>query len=131
MQKLGFRVIATFLFLFASGCISTGLDGMGKSFGVVAQAAVEKFAEQGVLDQFKANFRGHLNNPEAIAFVSVRFESGIGFSGFDADASLDTEGTGTQLPPGGLELMLDMLRRPGLSDDQRAQVLGMIEWNRE
>lgn len=124
--------LAACLFLFGSGCAwSSGLDGMAKAFGDVARAGVDKMVEQGVLDQFSTNFRGHINNPKAVVFTSVTFKTGIGFDGLDADVNLDQSGTGSQLPPDALPMMLDMLSQPNLSDAQRDKIFGMLNWNRE
>lgn len=116
-----------------SGCsIPTA---MPKEMAVVAERMAIMMDNQGVMDYFKANMRGHVLNPGMKAEVGVTFHSKLGFDGVDADLTLDQAGTGTQLSQGTREALLDELEAiSGRTDPEaialRDQILSALGWNR-
>lgn len=116
-----------------SGCqIPTA---MPREMAVVAEKMAKMMDNQGVMDHFTANMRGHVLNPGMKAEVGIVFFSKLGFDGVDADLVLDQAGTGTQLAEGTREALLTELAvLSGRTDPEanalREQILTALGWNR-
>lgn len=136
MRNHVFRAIVllvALLGLAVSGCsIPTA---MPKEMAVIAEKMGKMMDNQGVMDYFKANMRGHVSNPGMKAEIGVVFFSKVGFDGVDADLTLAQAGTGTQLAEGTREALLSELAvLSGRTDPEanalRDQILTALGWNR-
>ncbi len=101
---------------------ANSLDGIG---GVL----VETIADQGVLDKFLASIIGNLQNPGMKLFESTERSWGIRSIGVAGRVDGSMSGTGTQLPKGLRDALVDQLDAP-ISDEQRATILAILGWNR-
>ncbi len=122
--------IAVFL-----GCVTlwhTGCSlptGFSKEFSQVAMNTAAMMKDQGVMDQFTSNIRGHVNDAGIESYVTVTTAAGTRLVGMDGDIMLNTSGTGTQLPHGAREALIAQLGQP-ISDAQRDSILTLLGWNR-
>lgn len=92
--------------------------------------------DQGVLDKWLAHCRAHGINPGLKIEQSITHSTKIGLDGFDAQIELQADGTGTQLPTGVREQLIDVLKQVADRTDPeslalRKAILEMLAWNRE
>ncbi len=113
------------LFL-VSGCAAP--MGLPKEFGAAATVLTAMVADQGLLDDFIGNIRGHVNEPGMAVFTTIEVTSGVKIVGVDGDVNLQASGVGTQLPAALRESLIARLDQPNLTDAQRAAILDMLGW---
>lgn len=121
----------------AGGCLLSGCSSMSKSLtnmtdpiGNVSQVLAEKIADQGMLDQWKASADAHMNNPRAVAGVSVEVKTFYGLEGIDGDVGGAGGGDSTRLPDGVREALLKELDNPATTPERREAILTLLGWNR-
>lgn len=119
-------IVLVFLMFFNGGCLS-GLSGFPSEMGQAANVLAEMVRDQGVMDKFLGQLEGNIYDPGIETYVKV--SSGIHLVGTQGSIDLTTEGTGTQLPTGVKQALIDQLSGP-LSDDQRVAILTILGWNR-
>lgn len=102
--------------------------GLPKEFGAAAGVLTGMVADQGLLDEFIGNIRGHVNEPGMAVFATIEFTSGVKIVGVDGDVSLQGSGVGTQLPAALRESLIARLDQPNLTEDQRAAILDLLGW---
>jgi len=91
--------------------------------------------DQGVLDEFMANARAHGINPGVKVAMGEEKWIKVGLDGVDADVEARIEGTGTQLPSGVRQVLIDQIAKlEGRTDPEaealRAKILDILGWNR-
>ncbi len=110
------------------GCV-TAPQAMPREFGQVVETLAQKMLDETVMDDFLARLDGHLQNPGLELFINNRLSIGGRFVGTNGNLVVDTSGTGTMLPAGVREALIQQLDGP-LSDEQRAVILAILGWNR-
>ena len=110
------------------GCQMPGenLVGVLKDTG---QALVTQIGAEGVLDKYTFDANAHMNNPGVEAESCICAKSALRMIGVDGDMATAASGTGTQLPTGLSQALIDQLSQP-ISDEQRAAILEILGWNR-
>ena len=125
------RTTATVMWLWAlalsGGCL--GLNAFPRELTQIAQGMAEMVRDQGVLDEFKSNVDGNVQDPGLETAIAVIFKSHVRLIGVNGEIDLATEGTGTKLPAGVREELLRQLAGP-ISDEQRQAILTLLGWNR-
>jgi hypothetical protein len=101
----------------------------------VAEATVEMLKDQGVLDEFLSNVRGAVHNPSLVVSFEDIKKTRFGLEGVNGDIELMTQGTGTQLPAGVRQSLIDVLaglegRTDAEANALRDQILAILGWNR-
>ena len=101
----------------------------------LVDTVVSVLKDQGVLEDWVARARFHGLNPTLkLTFGEEKFVK-IGFDGVDLDASASLEGTGTLLPTGARQSLIDVLEKlEGRTDPEavalRNSILDILGWNR-
>ena len=126
-KKALFAVFCVCATVWHLGCVSP--NGFPKEMSYALTKAVDKVADQGMLDTWKTNLRGHINDPGVESYATVTIAAGVRLTGVDGDMNFDSGGGATKLPPGVREELIKQLDGP-LSDEQRANILGLLGWNR-
>lgn len=98
-------------------------------FQPILEGAVEIIRDQGVLDEFTQNANGSFINPGLEAFMVLEARSGVRLVGAEGELAIMTSGTGTQLPAGLRESLIEQLSQP-IGDAQRTAILEILGWNR-
>ena len=109
------------------GCLQ-GLGAFPGELGAVVQGMTAIVKDQGVLDKFASNVQGNIQNPGMESYIRVTTAAGVRLIGVNGELDLTTEGTGTQLPAGVREALIDSLKNA--SDEQRAAIFTALGWNR-
>lgn len=120
-------IVAYVLTLVLGGCTMPG--AMPGDFAAVVQSMVRHVEDQGVLDDFKSALDAHVQDPGMESYLEFRLTAGVALVGVNGEVDLSTHGTGTQLPKGVREGLIEQLAGP-ISDDQRAAILDVLGWNR-
>jgi len=92
---------------------------------------MEMLKEQGVLEDFFAQWSASGQNPAIGVITEVRMFAGIGFDGVAAHVSTSAHGEGTRLPPGTMNLIRKGFDDPNISDETRDLLWNIILWNRQ
>jgi len=101
----------------------------------LVDTVVDVLKDQGVLEDWVARARFHGLNPTLkLTFGEEKFVK-IGLDGVDLDASASLEGTGTLLPMGARQSLIDVLEKlEGRTDPEavalRNSILDILGWNR-
>ena len=114
--------------LLVAGCLQ-GMSAFPKELGVAAEAMVKMVADQGVLDEFTQELAGNVQDPGLETYGQFTVTSGVRIVGVNGQIDLRTKGTGTQLPADVRASLIEQLDGP-ISDEQRANILGVLGWNR-
>ena len=112
----------------------TAIPGADMS-GIPAEL-LQMMKDQGVMDAFLAKARIHGQNPGLKLTRRMENSLIIGLDGVDLDAEAQVEGTGTQLPAGTREALIDTLRELSARTDPdalqlRQAIFNILGWNRE
>lgn len=113
-----------------TGCASLQPAAFPKEMTAALEGAVQQVADQGVLDEFITNMRGHVLEPGIESYTQIRIAAGVKIVGVDGDMVFETSGTGTQLPAEYRQTLLDMLDNPDLTPEQREGIFTILGWNR-
>lgn len=100
-----------------------------REFAPIIKQMAEMINEQGVLDQFTSSAEGSFINPGLEAYMVLEAKGGVRLQGAEGELMLATSGTGTQLPSGLKQSLIDQLSQP-IGDDQRNAILQILGWNR-
>jgi hypothetical protein len=104
---------------------------MPAEYADVVVKFMEMLKEQGVLEDFFAQWSASGQNPAIGVVTEIRMFAGIGFNGVAAQVSTAVEGEGTRLPAGTIDLIRRGLADPGLSEETRDVLWNIILWNRQ
>lgn len=125
--KLLLTALLVYLAGLLPGCVTP--YAMPREFAAVATAMVEQVKDQGVLDKFSSALDANVQNPGLETYIKVTTATGVRLVGVNGEVDLMTAGTGTQLPAGLRQSLIDQLDGP-LSDSQRSAILTVLGWNR-
>ena len=103
--------------------------GFPEEAGRAAQVMAEMVRDQGVMDKFTSNLDANVQDPGLESYVKVTTAAGVRLVGVNGEIDLLTQGTGTQLPQGVRDSLVQQLDAP-ISDEQRQYILGVLGWNR-
>lgn len=132
MKELGLAIVAALGLLVGScvvGC-SWQPGGFPQEMTDALKVATEKVAEQGVLDKFTTNLRGHVKDPGIESYALVRVSGGVRIVGTDGDMIMETSGVGTMLPPGTLARIKETLQDPNIPQEVKDKMWNLLIWNR-
>lgn len=110
------------------GCKALG-NGLPNELSQVVTDASKMVADQGVLDNFKTNVDGHVQDPGVESYVSITCAAGRRLKGVNGNVNFDTQGGATHLPADVRAALIAQLDGP-ISDEQRQGILTTLGWNR-
>ena len=126
-------IMALLMALLGGGLLGCSLfqpTGFPAEMTAALTVATEKIAEQGVLDKFTTNLRGHVKDPGIESYALVRVSGGVRIVGTDGDMIMETSGVGTMLPPETLLRIKETLQDPNIPQEVKDQMWQMLIWNR-
>ena len=89
----------------------------------------EMISDQGVLDTFKTDLDGHVQDPGVETYVEIRVAAGGRLVGVNGNLDVNAGGGATHLPSGLRESLIGQLDGP-IGDEQRLAILSILGWNR-
>ncbi len=112
------------------GCAATNAAfGSMEQMAKFAETAAQQIADQGVLDKYQVDADGQFVNPGVKVSTALKVESDVRLIGVSGQISAAVHGTGTQLPAGLRQSLIEQLAMP-ISDEQRNHILEILGWNR-
>lgn len=127
VQKYGSGLLMSLLVGFG-GCFNGGCSGMNafpRELSNVAGIVGNMVADQGLMEEFTGNIRGHVNEPGLQSYVSLTVAAGVKMTGVDGDIGLEAQGVGTQLPKDVREALIQTMMGP-VSDADRAAIMQLL-----
>jgi len=94
----------------------------------IVSAAVDKFTEQGVMDKWIANVDGAVQNPGVAVATVIEIRGEAHLIGVNGEVSLNQEGHGTQFSPQTLGALVDELKNPALSWEEKQYIWNLLQW---
>ena len=105
-----------------------GIGGLPKEYQNMALVLSELVRDQGILKDFDGAGRVDVMDPGGALYTKT--EVGFRIVGTNADLELNVDGTGTRMPAGMRDALLQQLAGP-ISDAQRDAILTILGYNRQ